>query len=305
VAILTMGLAGVQVLQGFLVQAGSDDDALLHELARSVRRELRAFLDQALGVVHNGRPASVPLSVPGSGELPEPIESVLLRWQVVDGRRVGTLDTIARFVRDLEPMRLVVLGGPGAGKTVLLSQLAIDLIARDPIRMREPVPVLLSLTRWQPSDPGQMRTADLAASLWGWVAASLNTIHGFPRSAAAKLVEANRVLPILDGLDEMDTATSGYAGRPRAQAALTAISHDRDRPVILACRTGDFRAIAPAGAAPGGRGFLMAGAKHVVIQPLDAEAVRRYVRARFPGPAQGVQRRWRPLLAAMDRGEGI
>jgi hypothetical protein len=199
VAIISAVLAFVALLpRDMLTGAGLDDDELLLELARSVRRERRLFLDQALGVVHDARPASVPLAMPEHGVLPEPMESMLLRWQAVDGRRVGTLDTIARRFRELETARLVVLGEPGAGKTVLLSQLAMDLIGPDPIRTKEPVPVLLSLTAWQPSNPDQMAAADLAASLWGWVATSISTIYGIPRRTAARLVEVGHVLAVLE-----------------------------------------------------------------------------------------------------------
>jgi hypothetical protein len=235
------------------------------------------------------------------------MESMLLRWQAMDGRRVGTLDTIARFVRELEPTRLVILGDPGAGKTVLLSQLAIDLVAQDPIRKKEPVPVLLSLTGWQPSDPDHMFVGDLAASLWGWVAASLSSIYGIPGPAAARLVKDGRVLPIMDGLDEMDSAADGDTERPRARAALRAINHDRSRRVVLACRTNDFGAIGTTstGRLSGRRDIVVASATHIVVQPLEPGSVRQYVRARFPGPGRGVQRRWVSLLAAVDRREPV
>ncbi|MCA1704327.1 MAG: hypothetical protein LC808_14130, partial [Actinobacteria bacterium] len=75
-----------------------------------------------------------------------------------DGRS-DQIEVMAAEFRRLRRRRLVILGGPGSGKTTLAVQLLLELLtARQP---DEPVPVLMSLSRWDPVDqPG----------LHGWLA---------------------------------------------------------------------------------------------------------------------------------------
>ena len=103
--------------------------------------------------------------------------------------------------------RLVVLGEPGAGKSMLMIRLVLDLLARR--RSGGPVPVLVSLASWNPADQ----------DLRGWLAAQLTVGH--PALAAAAppgeagdtridaLLAAGLILPVLDGLDEIHAAVRG------------------------------------------------------------------------------------------------
>ena len=52
--------------------------------------------------------------------------------------------------------RLVVLGEPGAGKTMLMVRLVLDLLARR--ASGGPVPILASVASWNPAEPGSART---------------------------------------------------------------------------------------------------------------------------------------------------
>ncbi|MGD0069081.1 MAG: hypothetical protein ABSB76_37335, partial [Streptosporangiaceae bacterium] len=61
--------------------------------------------------------------------------------------------------------RLVVLGEPGAGKTMLMVRLVLDLLARRPAG--GPVPVLTSIASWDPAKEG----------LRDWLAAQLLIDH--------------------------------------------------------------------------------------------------------------------------------
>ena len=67
--------------------------------------------------------------------------------------------------------RLVVLGEPGAGKTMLMVRLVLDLLARR--ADGGPVPILASIASWNPADQ----------DLRGWLAAQLMIDH--PALAAA------------------------------------------------------------------------------------------------------------------------
>ncbi|PJJ05549.1 NACHT domain-containing protein [Streptomyces sp. 2333.5] len=98
--------------------------------------------------------------------------------------------------------RLLVLGEPGAGKTMLLVRLLLGLIER-----RAPgLPVIFPLASWDPSDQ----------DLVDWLADRLTTDHpalavpapgqdqGAPAvSRARALLDRRLILPLLDGFDEL------------------------------------------------------------------------------------------------------
>ena len=110
----------------------------------------------------------------------------------------GHIDDIAKTYRDVPAKRLVILGAAGAGKTVYALQLALDLLEQ-PRERNDPVPVIMSLASWNPG-----------ISLNAWLTENLLRVHTWlaapapdGRSMAATLVGGRRVLPILDGFDEI------------------------------------------------------------------------------------------------------
>src|SRR5439155_1052928 len=147
------------------------------------------------------------------------------------GPCAGTVGELAAVLRRLPSMRLAVLGEPGAGKTTAVMQLVLDLL--DDVRAGDPVPVLLSVGSWQPEEH----------DLHTWLEAALTTDHaalrfaaGDGRTVARALVEDGRILPVLDGLDELP-------GRFRAGAieAINAALHGGDA-LVLTCRTAEYLA---------------------------------------------------------------
>ncbi|MFJ9034375.1 NACHT domain-containing protein [Streptomyces sp. NPDC102274] len=110
----------------------------------------------------------------------------------------GQLDDIAELYRRIPSGRLVVLGRSGSGKTILALRFVLDrLTSRTPA---EPVPVIFSIGAWNPT----------AITLRDWLSSQLTRDHpGYaaqgPGGAtlASALVESGRVLPVLDGFDEM------------------------------------------------------------------------------------------------------
>ncbi|MBL1086506.1 NACHT domain-containing protein [Streptomyces actinomycinicus] len=145
----------------------------------------------------------------------------------------GTLNDIADYYRRLEPGRLVITGAPGAGKTVLALQLMLVLHQR-----RSPgdaVPVRLSLS-----------TFDTDRALEEWIARHLMTTYGVSEKAAHALVKDRRVLPVLDGLDEMDTTPQpGYTSRAaQALRALNAYQRGTAKgQLVLTCRSRAYEAL--------------------------------------------------------------
>ncbi|MEV6360352.1 NACHT domain-containing protein [Nocardia asteroides] len=155
--------------------------------------------------------------------------------QLEDGINSAEVDEIATYFDLLDkPRRLVVLGEPGAGKTVAATYLVRGLIQRRnelvavTQRAAEPVPVRVNTAGW---DGGQEFST--------WLATRLELDYDLPAKVAAKMIKAGVILPVLDGLDEMDDDTTNGE---RARALLDRLN-EREwalRPVVVLCRTTEF-----------------------------------------------------------------
>ena len=174
----------------------------------------------------------------------------------------GLLDEVAEKFLALPHHRLVVLGEPGAGKTVLATLLTLDLLAR-----RQPddaVPVLLSVSSWNPT----------TEHLHAWIArrldedcpAALGNAAAYGPAAAQQLVLAGCVLPILDGLDELPAALRVTAVDNLDQA-------HAGRPLVLTCRSQEYQEAVTTS------GQLLAAAAVVELQPVAVVDVISFVQA--------------------------
>ena len=89
---------------------------------------------------------------------------------------------------------LLILGEPGSGKTTTLLQLARDLIAEvDLSTFTQPVPVILNLSTW----------TNKQQPLAEWLVAELNSKYRLPKKDGQRWLRERRILPLLDGLDEV------------------------------------------------------------------------------------------------------
>jgi len=121
---------------------------------------------------------------------------------------------------------LLILGQPGSGKTTLLLELARDLLQRAESGQLDLLPVVFNLSSW----------AEKGRPLGEWLVDELNHKYQVPRKLARAWVEAEQILPLLDGLDEM---------APVAQSAcVEAINSYRGEhgllPLVLCCRKDDY-----------------------------------------------------------------
>ena len=188
--------------------------------------------------------------------------------------------------------RLVVLGEPGAGKTMLMVRLVLDLLARR--ASGGPVPILAPVPSWNPA----------AQDLRGWLAAQLLIDHpalaGVRRAGiteptqAAALLAAGLILPVLDGLDEIPEQVRGPA-ISRINDALRS-----GQRLMVTCRTQQYRdAVRP----QGGLEVTLRAAAAVQLRPLDADAVRGYLCDDAAGPV--TRARWAPVLSRGNVVAGI
>ncbi|MET0419685.1 MAG: NACHT domain-containing protein [Actinoplanes sp.] len=142
----------------------------------------------------------------------------------------GRTSQAAALVRDylrLRYRRLVIIGEPGMGKTTLAVLMLRELLEHP--GQTDPIPVFFSLAGWNPD----------AESLISWLSRRIG--ERYPQLRAEKfssatiehLVRTQRILPVLDGLDELPVSV-----RPRAVAALNRVARN---PLILTCRTEQYR----------------------------------------------------------------
>jgi hypothetical protein len=118
------------------------------------------------------------------------------RFRDVDGCDEGDLATVLEYYQALSPGRLMVLGEPGAGKTVLAIELQVRLLEHRRQDRGLPVPVLVSASAY-----------DTSMAWEQWLAGHLALRFGIGAAVAARLIRDGRVLPLVDGLDEMDQSS--------------------------------------------------------------------------------------------------
>ena len=125
--------------------------------------------------------------------------------------------------------QLLILGEAGTGKTTLLLRIAEELLRRanrDPLA---PMPVIFQASNWR--DDGRLFEE--------WLTDELCRRYGVPRRAAASFVQYHKIVPLLDGLDELPDS--------RRTACVAALNSYREEarllPMVICCRTAQYVAL--------------------------------------------------------------
>lgn len=90
--------------------------------------------------------------------------------------------------------KLLILGNPGSGKTTTQLELAQALVKCAEQQPDYPVPVLFNLSSWK----------DDRQSLTNWLVAELKSKYGVSTKLGKEWVVNHQLLPLLDGLDELE-----------------------------------------------------------------------------------------------------
>ncbi|MER7396509.1 NACHT domain-containing protein [Streptomyces sp. NPDC000151] len=193
----------------------------------------------------------------------------------------GWLGGIVRKYLSIPSRRLVVLGAAGSGKTILTMRFVLDwLEARVPGR----IPVIFGLVSWNPK----------TTSLRDWMRDQLVRDHpglaapdpdAPERDLAHALIDADWLLPVFDGFDEI---AKGLQDR-----ALTSLNATK-LPFLLTSRPKEYaRAVADSD--------VLTGAAVVELDDLTLSDLADYLpRSSRPGEGGGLHNTvWAPVLDAL------
>jgi GTPase SAR1 family protein len=167
-------------------------------------------------------------------------------------QRLPTSTPISQIFMD-SGNALLILGEPGAGKTTLLLELTRDLLDRAKQDEYHLIPVVFNLASW----------AEKRSSLTDWLIDELNKRYDVPRKLAQVWIDAELIVPLLDGLDEV-VADQREAC---AQAINTFLSEHGLLPIVICSRVADYKALTVRLRVPSA----------VIIQLLNRQQVQSYV----------------------------
>lgn len=226
------------------------------------------------------------------------------RWADGPEGLSGEGSDIERVFLDRVPTRrLVLLGEPGAGKTMVMVRLLLALL--DPAHRTDggPVPFLFALASFDPTAQDlrtwMVRELTREHPELGGPAQGLGARPGRPRRTLAhELLDHRLILPLLDGLDELPG--------PVRPLVLEAINQTLgpDQALVLSCRTAEYgQALAPDGDASAGPLNAAAG---IELKPLDAgDAIRYLIRDAGGERSSGAERWARVAEALRDRASPV
>ncbi|MGD1808815.1 hypothetical protein ACP6PL_25715 [Dapis sp. BLCC M126] len=166
-------------------------------LLEAVKHEVVARLSQSL---HNQMEALI--NVPKKME----VEQVKRIWDV--NVKIGDrpnlklspdADIIDVFDDSMVAGKLLILGAPGSGKTTTLLELGQELVIRAEMDVELGIPVFFNLSSWK----------DEKQSIEEWLVEELRWKYGVSRDIGRRLVEGKQLLPMLDGLDELESSRQG------------------------------------------------------------------------------------------------
>jgi len=217
-------------------------------MLRRLRRSYKELLDQSLHGI-----AWVELGLSTRPDLVSNVTNLLFRLPqgserlLVPGTRV--LDAF-----DEAEEELLILGAPGAGKSTLLLDLAQQLVGRAIADPGHPLPVVLRLSSW-----AIRRTA-----LADWIVEQLSRTYDVPRQLSERWVAQGRLLPLLDGLDEMEETA-----RPACIEAINTYRRTQLTPLVVCSRQAEYEVAATR------ERLALQGA--VIVQPLSDEQIEGYL----------------------------
>jgi hypothetical protein len=147
---------------------------------------------------------------------------------------------------------LLILGEPGSGKTTTMLDLARTLLERAKDNIRERVPIVVNLSSWKKKRP-----------VAEWISNELSEKYRVPRKIAHFWLKHDYLLPLLDGLDEIEPSM-----QPDCVTAINSFIEDlKPSGLVVCCRLNEYRWLP--------KRLKLNGA--ICIEPLSSEEVSKYL----------------------------
>ncbi|WP_327111606.1 NACHT domain-containing protein [Nocardia sp. NBC_01730] len=273
----------VAVWQGRRTPAHHDSSGQLDELTETLAAAVRALWrdEETVRRVHDSLPMETRWdngpdhladhweNIHGSAERHTPIDLS------------GRLDQIVDVFQRIPSGRIVVLGKGGAGKTILASRFVLDSLERRIPRSRQPVPVLFSVYSWNPTAiPLRLWLVDQLVEI---ISPQLTGEDAVGKSFAARLLDDQRIIPVLDGFDEINKKLRAAAIR-----GINAALRPGDR-LLLTSRLDEYESVVPAE-------DVLSAAAVVQLADLTPDQITEYLPLTTPKNLGG-QTKWHPVLA--------
>jgi len=165
---------------------------------------------------------------------------------------------------------LLILGDPGSGKTMLMLELADELLRRAENDENKPVPLVFKLSSWSKT----------RLPLDEWLEDEIiDPKYEYPinrRETAKALLEGHQIIPLLDGLDEVESSHLADCAR-KINAYF-----DLPYPLVVSCRKDEYEELKSKYKTP----IELPSA--VLIQPLTIDQIRDHLSA-IGTPMDGVR----------------
>lgn len=207
---------------------------------------------------------------------------------------------IATAYAEIWPVRLVILGDAGSGKSVAAQRLALDILGKSPEKKDYPkpedddrprlgrqIPVIFGLRSWEPG-----------TKFDEWLTSQLTGLYYGPqltKDLAGELVRSRQILPILDGFDEITPA--------QRSEFLELLNNESSRPLILTSRPEEYWDSGSGAAGDDSNRTVLAAAEVIELTALSLDEVCAYLRdlprkRKPPGGTSSPQ--MQPLLPAWE-----
>jgi tetratricopeptide (TPR) repeat protein len=236
------------LLQSQEIVRSSEEEELLEEVRKRVEARLAGQLHHAVRL--NLQKELQPKQVrPWSMEVKVAIEQP---------HQLLSPDTTIEQVFDRCSGRLLILGEPGAGKTTSLLDLTLELVTRAEADSQARVPVIVDLSDWQPTPPqtnsvwskitirfpwdarkGSETEILPVWSIADWFVVKVQEKYGFPPKQIEQWLADRRLIPLLDGLDEVRPEYQQDCVRAIKQWLKSDL---RPREVAICCRREQYEA---------------------------------------------------------------
>ncbi len=250
---------------GILVQGGTVNVGQIRldsEMSRQELRNRKALLNNVRtawveGVLEKSLHEQIPI-VLGLENRPNAVASpwnldLINPDQSCQPLPTGTL-VIDVFDQLGEGGTLLILGEPGAGKTITLLQLARDLIARAEEEIDRRIPVVLNLSSWAAENQ----------TIAKWIVEELNSKYQVNRKIGQQWVEKQELLLLLDGLDEIRDLEK----RNACVTELNIFQQEQAAEMVVCCRVRDYEELGD---------YRLKLRSALIVQPLTTNQIQTYL----------------------------